>query len=400
MSPFVRRLTCCITASLPLYYWKVTILNIPTNVIELLILTSFSLSLLSQNVKNSKGKEIPRWMQISIVLFVVGALIGLSQSSDLRSSLGMLKSWIIIPIMYAWVVYRSIDSTFTANIARCLVFSALTVSLYAILQWLGYIPLIAHQLVGGDLGQYVSQGRSLAFFESPNYLAMYLAPLVPVTALSVWMKIKNHSYTALIIILPILAILLSGSRAGLLSVVCGALVVLFQRNLRVAYIFIALISILAFGWLSLSSKSNGGDAARLFIWQGSVEIIKEKPIVGIGLGSFQHMMDTQYASNTYYNKSVQAYSLHPHNVFLSAWLSVGLLGLLGLTLIIVYSYRKTIMHKNLSYYQLGAIGGITAIIIHGLFDTTIFKNDLAIIFWLLVVLLHFSPQMSQNTTDE
>jgi O-antigen ligase len=65
---------------------------------------------------------------------------------------------------------------------------------------------------------------------------------------------------------------------------------------------------------------------------------------------------------------------HPHNIFLAFWLNAGLLGLLALLAIIVLA------HLRLTY-PLIALWGL---VIHGFFDTPFWKNDLSMVFWLVV----------------
>ncbi|MFH0951082.1 MAG: hypothetical protein V1765_01245, partial [bacterium] len=84
--------------------------------------------------------------------------------------------------------------------------------------------------------------------------------------------------------------------------------------------------------------------------------------------------------------------LYPHNILLNFWTELGLLGmLLFVWLIVKYlvlTLRQLIAKQNDSrYLTLGLLGAMITIIIHGLVDVPYFKNDLAIIFWLLLVLL-------------
>ena len=65
---------------------------------------------------------------------------------------------------------------------------------------------------------------------------------------------------------------------------------------------------------------------------------------------------------------------HPHNIFFAFWLNAGLLGLIALFIFIVFTHRRFT-------YPLIAFWGL---LIHGLFDTPFWKNDLSMIFWLIL----------------
>jgi O-antigen ligase len=82
------------------------------------------------------------------------------------------------------------------------------------------------------------------------------------------------------------------------------------------------------------------------------------------------------------------YALHPHNIFLSFWLSTGLLGLISFLVILgqlVRSLKSKASANPLAVYSLAA--ALVAVLVHGLFDTTYFYLPLAGLFWILCVLI-------------
>ena len=82
--------------------------------------------------------------------------------------------------------------------------------------------------------------------------------------------------------------------------------------------------------------------------------------------------------------------LYPHNLVLNFWSEIGLAGLL-LFIWIIGKYfwlgaRNWKTQEN-RYIVIGFIGAMVAIIAHGLVDAPYFKNDLAVIFWLLIAMM-------------
>jgi len=61
-------------------------------------------------------------------------------------------------------------------------------------------------------------------------------------------------------------------------------------------------------------------------------------------------------------------------------------GLAGFVWLLIGLGRDFFQNATRSPLVLAASAGIVAVLVHGLFDSTYFKNDLAIIFWLLVFL--------------
>jgi len=88
--------------------------------------------------------------------------------------------------------------------------------------------------------------------------------------------------------------------------------------------------------------------------------------------------------------------LYPHNLVLNFWSELGLAGLLLFIWIILKYFWLGISSLSLrgsasdrsnltteKYLVIGLISAMVVIIVHGLVDVPYFKNDLAIMFWLL-----------------
>ena len=77
--------------------------------------------------------------------------------------------------------------------------------------------------------------------------------------------------------------------------------------------------------------------------------------------------------------------LYPHNFFLNFWSETGLLGLVAILLILIKfftDYLRTDEARRPLYLIL--ISVMIAIVVHGLVDVQYFKNDLSVLFWLVV----------------
>lgn len=88
--------------------------------------------------------------------------------------------------------------------------------------------------------------------------------------------------------------------------------------------------------------------------------------------------------------------LYPHNIFLNFWTELGLLGVLLFTWLIGRYFFLTWKLKKIATKQggnletgllVGLFGAMITVMIHGLVDVPYFKNDLSVLFWLLIALL-------------
>lgn len=370
-------LSLAIVALLPLYYFRFNLMGLPTNFIEVLIVLLLVLTLLGY-----RKLSLPNFWPIGLI--TVGVVISSIFALNQWVAFGIVKGWFVIPIIY----YACLTTIFSPDQRELFVKPALSslvlVSLYAVGQYLGLVPFLAHQLP--EAQQYLDQGRAIGFFESPNFLAMYLVPL---TLLTGGYLCLNKSYrTCWWLSLPLIAILLSQSQAGLLAVGAGIVWLWLWRPVgedtqsrsQQILVVVGALAVLAVLWRWVD------DPARLLIWQNTWVMIKEQPILGIGPGQFQAIFSSLDIQSSQY-AATAPYALHPHNIFLNFYLSTGLLGLAGFIWMLVRMGRNFWKSIARSPLELTASAGIVAVLVHGLFDSTYFKNDLAIIFWILVFLV-------------
>lgn len=152
-------------------------------------------------------------------------------------------------------------------------------------------------------------------------------------------------------------------------------------------------------------------------WRETWSMLSSQPknfIFGAGLSNYQNTVAPFHQKGIFFNKDrdkdfrrkivlfdknykakywrpVEVY-MYPHNLILNFWTELGLAGMiLFIWIIIKFFYQGIKIFQNSNntnkYLSLGLIGAIIVIIIHGMVDVPYFKNDLAILFWILIALL-------------
>lgn len=116
------------------------------------------------------------------------------------------------------------------------------------------------------------------------------------------------------------------------------------------------------------SKDQPG-STRIRLWQTSINMIRDKPIWGIGLGNFSRIFDRYKVEGTYDT------TCHPHNDFLNVAVNSGILGLLAylsIWAVFLYSTVKSVLKKPPRGFRYAArMGGIIAVVaflVAGLFQ--------------------------------
>src|SRR3989344_5932059 len=95
---------------LPTYVVRFSFFGIPTNLFEVGVLFVFLVSLCTPTARKQiidTFRAIPSNFKFWAFLFLVSTVISTLYSPVLRSSLGILKGWIVIPMMFGLLVYTA-----------------------------------------------------------------------------------------------------------------------------------------------------------------------------------------------------------------------------------------------------------------------------------------------------
>jgi len=376
MNKIINFIIYLIVFSLPLYLVRFEIMWVPVTILELMIYVLFIVWLFYL-IKNKKIRSLQKSnFYFPVLLIFLGATISTIFSENIQISAGIWKAWFVAPMLFFIVTINSIKTKKQIrNIIAFLTLSGFIVALIALFYWLNK-----------DL---TYDFRLQAFYNSPNYLAMFLSPIL-ILSFYLYSLIEKKIFKILIIInilLLLFIIYLTYSYGAWLGLIGSAFFALIFLKLKLRYIFLfSLILVLLFSLQVSTYKFQGfidfsypSLESRLVIWQSSWEITKDHFLVGIGPGMFQeYYLDKQVDFKPYLEWAVP----QPHNLFLAFWLQTGLIGLIGLIWLIIVlfkNYKPKILNSIL-------LCAIIYILIHGLIDTTYWKNDLAVFFFILIAL--------------
>jgi len=362
---------CLIILSLPLYLVRFRIGWLPTNLLELMIGGLFIVWL--GQLKNIR--RLASNIFYPVFLIFLGITISTLFSVDLQTSAGIWKSWFIVPLLFFIVVVNEIkNKKQVKDILIALFLSGAGVALMALWYWLS--------------NNLTYDGRLRAFYLSPNHLAMYLSPIL-ILSFYLYGCLKKDIYKILLFIVHcslFIVIYLTYSYGAWLGILAALVFILIiKKNKKMALVFFLMAILVLF--LQMSSPKLPALKSRLIIWQSAGEIIKDHPLIGVGPGMFQkYYLDYQAKFSPYLEWAVP----QPHNIFLAFWLQTGLIGLIG------FIWLLMIFFKNSPPKKLSAILMATMIyiLIHGLVDTTYWKNDLSVIFWLIIALNYKAGRLS------
>lgn len=393
--------------ALPLYTVRFHIGPIPTTALEVLIVIAFGVWMLSGKSPNTK--VFPKIKSLPIVLFFIAGVISIVIAPDKIAALGLWRAYILEPLlvfaMAADLIRKKEDR---AALVWGLFGITLFVAAWAMLQRLGILPIPA------PWDAPPSGVRATGPFPYPNAAALFVVPIgayfiskffykdLPAPLLMKDGIERNGGIFLLGFLAAFLVSYLAQSDGGMIALLAAAGVAMLLHYLptpaspstpanagvhphgsRVTCGMISLVIALALTVTAISIPSirepltdklffrDWSGMVRLVIWDETARMLRDRPFFGAGLGAYPTVI-TQY-DHAPWMETFQ----YPHNIILNFWSEMGLLGLIAFFWILVRWYRAN---------PTATLPIIAAILVHGIVDVSYFKNDLAVLFWILVAL--------------
>lgn len=405
----------------PAYIIKLKVGSLPGDILMLWVLAVWFLTAVIFSL-NKKWKEffgffknLDKKLLILVGLFLLSGAVSLLIGGTNKPNLGQFLVLFLQPIsvfFLAAFTFGQKDKYKEHFLGLLYIFLGLA-GLYALVQ---YVTLAG--LPAAYQGNLVEPKRALSFFDHPNFYALFSAPLlallIPDLAKRIELGVGKNLLWIGLWVLGGVGLLVSLSRAGWLGLAAAILVYLiFAADKKVRLVaVIAIVLAIAVG-LSIGSvrerlvapfHGEKSATSRLTLWKSGLKGIKESPVFGLGLNGFAE----KYA-NLISDPSLDTHNF-PHNIFLNFWVETGLLGLIsfmGLSSLYIYrglkagvtlnwpkerqkTKRKTLTLENIQtqdkLIKLGIALFFIALITQGIIDNPYFKNDLAMVFWLILAL--------------
>lgn len=354
---------------LPSYQIRFALAGVPMTFLEGMILILAAVTL--QDVTRFKKINIRELLPIG--LFLLAALMSIFFAPDKIKAAGIFKAYFFEPVLFYFLVRVLIDTREKLRrLYDTLALLVLYLSIFGLYQFLTLQSLPVSWWAVGVAGR-----RITSLLNHPNALTLLLGPLV---ALLIFQPQKSKLHFAAIAAGGA-SIYLTLSRAGWLAL--GAVVAGFgfftehrKKVVAGALVALCLMLLVPFSRQKLLDLAGGADPTqenRYLLWSAGLDLIKQHPLTGVGLMGF-HEEFKNYPIGP--DRVVQNY---PHNFFLNFWVETGLLGLISMICLLIIFYKK-------SRHRLPVAAAMTVILLHGLVDVPYFKNDLSVLFWLLLAL--------------
>jgi O-antigen ligase len=259
--------------------------------------------------------------------------------------------------------------------------------------------------------------RLSSTFDNANHLAGYMAMSIPLSLGFILFELKGAKRSLIfgLFLLMCIALILSQSRGGWVASIFGLAfmisvilthwyyikkrIVVFLTPGILVLLIMALYSTSAVERIRTFEKKENIPSfkARVIVWGGAIDVIKDHPIIGTGPGTFSTVF-TQYQPPGFTFRSLWADNDYLH--FIS---ELGVALVIVIIWMIVGFYRrgfKKIKHPNrfIKGTIIGAMSGITAILFHSIVDFNLHIPANALLFTILCAIIvspvhkHEAPQ--------
>jgi O-antigen ligase len=373
---------------LPLYAVRFHVGPLPTTGLEVALLVMLAAWTVAHRfagwtygIKDLKR----RGLLLPIGLWLVAGLVGIVIAPDHVAALGLFRAYFLEPalvfFMLADLVRRDAD---VKTLLRSLILVCVGVAIWAAVQ------TVTGQGIPSPWNAPPSGIRATGPFPFPNALALFTVPIAALCIsclqrtdsrlrgndkMKIWLWIGFTS--------GLLATLLAKSDGGLVALAAAAFVALvLKTKTRIPTLIVTTVLIIA-ALAVPQTRTMITDQAlfrewsgkvRVVMWQETLAMLKDRPVFGAGLGAYPDVI------KPYHKATWMEIFQYPHDILLNLWSEVGILGIIAFAWILLRWWREG---GSL------ALPVIVAILVHGLVDVPYFKNDLAVMFWVLVVVTTF-----------
>lgn len=329
-----------------------------------------------------------------IVLLMVIILVCSLTSVAVSSSIQICLLYFAFMSFYFTIINTVKTKQQVYTMLAVFVVSGFFVAAYGIIQYVFGLDMDKQVWIDEEMFSDIKM-RAFSTLENPNVLGEYLLLVIPVSIAflwckkGVWAKVGYAGVTGVLLLCLVLT-MSRGCWVGLL--VAAAIYITFVDGRYWLLGFVALAALPSFlpdsilnRFLSIGNLADSSSSYRMFIWLGTLRMLRDFWLVGIGPGTIAfNMVYPRYAYT-----GIEA--PHSHNVYLQMMTETGVAGLVAFLLICIFFFQriasgvKGLAKKSMDRIMGIAIAsGIAAFLVQGVFDYVFYNYRVFLMFWMVL----------------
>ena len=351
-------------------------------------LVSLVLNLGCQRERELVYTPVNRYILLLAAIYVAAVFLSVTVSGSLLG--GILTAFFIgwcLVLLNAVHTRKELD-----RLVMLLVCAGTVVSAYGGVQYLLGVTGSA-AWVDSDMFSSITT-RVYSTLQNPNVLAEYLLLIIPFAAAGVMTakRWRGRVLYALAFCAMCVCMILTLSRGGWLGLLFAGAVFLLLMDRR--FILLGIVALVALYFVlpetvierftSIGDLSDGSTSYRLSIWLGTVSMLKDYWLCGVGPGvTAFNMVYPAYSYN-----SVAA--PHAHNLFLQIMCDCGICGLVVFLVILFLFFRVTCgalsreTDRTSRYGLIASISAMCGFLVQSMTDHSFYNYRVLLLFWIFL----------------
>ena len=381
--------------------------------IQIILIALWCIWLVKTFVKGS-FTYIQTPVDLPMALFIGLGCVNLLTSTATHSTENELYLLVNYVVLYFILVQQLKTTRRILGLASIILLIGSGETLFGLFQYLGGATTVLGRMTPNI-------GTLNATYMNHNHFAGFLILIIPI-ALGLLIGVSHHEKRIFFVLLTCLlgtGLILTLSRGGILSLMVASgcfflclAVKMRQTGASRFFLTLPLLLVLCIGlligWIGISRISHRGifetflpsqeileEEIRIPLWRNSLELVKESPLAGSGLGTFE------YVSLRYRPEEIplEKHAYRAHNDYLELLIEMGIPGLLvvlwGIWRFSRYILKGYFRYNNslLTALLLGGFTSCLAMFIHSFFDFNLQIPANALLFFTVLALTSATLQL-------
>ncbi len=354
----------------------------------LVAVCTFVLALVRERGRSLVYSPVNKYIMLYCGIFAVGTLASVAPADSLK--VGLLT---IFFTLFALIPINAVDSREKLErMISILIFAGVAVCLYGLFQFVFRTGYQSEAWVDSNMFAGISF-RMTSTFENPNMLAQYLLLMIPLAGACLLNDFEDRKKRWLWLGccgIMCLCMLLTFSRGGWLALLIAGVVFLVLINPRLLVLAPFALIVLYFvlpdtiiqRFTSIGDMSDHSTSYRVSIWLGSLRMLADYWLCGIGPGDVA--FNTVYPTYSY----DEIVTPHTHNLFLQIMTDAGVCALIVFCIILWCFFRRMSagVHKAEKgrgrLLQIAFFSGMAGFMVQAMTDYSFYNYRVMLLFWI------------------
>lgn len=348
---------------------------------------TFLLNTAAERRKTLLCSPVNRYVIIYAVIYVIATCTSVTFSGSLY--VGLLTTVFILSV---FLVENAVQTKRQLNIlVTAMVAMGVLISLYGFYQ---YIFGAAGSSAWTDDEMFSISTRVYSTLQNPNVLSEYLLLTIPLCAAclfaakSWWKRFLFLCAAGIMCVCMILTF----SRAGWLGLLFAAAIFLVLVDRRyillglagVIVLFLVAPDMIISRFASIGNMADGSTSYRVAIWMGTISMLKDYWLSGIGPGTDAfNMIYPSYSYNT-------ATAQHSHNLFLQIVSDAGVCAILVFIILLIVFIRALCSaisketDRTSKIFQISSLSSVGGFMVQSMADYSFYNYRVMFLFWVFI----------------